>query len=138
MTTGAAAPDRLIRVSAVVIQDAAGRVLTLRKRGTSMLMLPGGKPEPGEGPRQTALREFAEELGVELDPAVLAELGEFRSAAANEPGYDVVATVFLHPVVPVARPHGEIEHLEWVDPAARHPAMAPLNSEHIFPVLLAR
>ncbi|MBP6684877.1 MAG: NUDIX domain-containing protein, partial [Leucobacter sp.] len=73
-----------IRVSAVVIRDPEGRVLNVRKRGTSMLMLPGGKPEPGEDPRDTAIREFAEELGVQLDPLRLRGLGEFRSPAANE------------------------------------------------------
>ena len=46
-----------IRVSAVVIRDADGRVLTVRKRGTSMFMFPGGKPDPGERPVDAAVRE---------------------------------------------------------------------------------
>jgi len=41
----------IIRVSAVVLRDAQGRVLMVRKRGTSMWMNPGGKPEPGVGRR---------------------------------------------------------------------------------------
>lgn len=42
----------LIHVSAVVLRDAEGRVLMVRKRGTGMWMNPGGKPEAGEdGPR---------------------------------------------------------------------------------------
>ncbi|WP_235590707.1 TIGR00730 family Rossman fold protein [Leucobacter sp. G161] len=126
-----------IRVSAVVMRDPEGRVLNVRKRGTSTLMLPGGKPEPGEDPRDTAIREFAEELGVQLDPLRLRGLGEFRSPAANEPGRDVVAHVFEHPFVAVDRPLAEIEHLEWVDPTQDHPAMAPLNTEHVFPALAA-
>lgn len=124
-----------IRVSAVVVRDPEGRVLNVRKRGTSMLMLPGGKPETGEDPRDTAIREFREELGIDLDPLRLRGLGEFRSPAANEPGRDVVAHVFEHPYVAVDRPLAEIEHLEWADPTAAHPAMAPLNTEHVFPAL---
>lgn len=124
-----------IRVSAVVIRDPEGRVLNVRKRGTSTLMLPGGKPEPGEDPRDTAVREFREELGVELNPLWLRGLGEFRSPAANEPARDVLAHVFEHPHVAVDRPLAEIEHLEWVDPAVPHPAMAPLNTEHVFPAI---
>lgn len=128
-----------IRVSAVVVRDQVGRVLNVQKRGTGSLMLPGGKPEPGEDPRDTAIREFREELGVELDPLRLRGLGEFRSPAANEPGRDVIAHVFEHPYVAVDRPLAEIEHLEWVDPAAEPSptglAQAPLNTEHVFPLL---
>ncbi len=130
--------NRTIRVSAVVMRDESGRVLNVRKRGTSMLMLPGGKPEAGEDPRDTAVREFAEELGVELDPLLLRGVGRFASAAANEPGHALVADVFEHPFRAVDAPRAEIEHLEWVDPSAPHGSMAPLNSEHVFPGLIRR
>lgn len=123
-------------VSAVVMRDDHGRVLVVRKRGTSMLMLPGGKPEPGESPADTALREFAEELGVGLDPQSLRLLGEFRAPAANEPGHTVVAHVFEHPHVEGVSANAEIDALEWVDPSARRPDFAPLNTEVVFPILL--
>lgn len=129
---------REIRVSAVVVRDAGGRVLNVRKRGTRMLMLPGGKPEPGEGPAETALREFREELGVDLDPALLRFVGEFRASAANEPGHEVVAHVYEHPFVGGVGVGAEIEALEWVDPASRRDDLAPLNTEHVFPALSAR
>lgn len=129
--------ERMIHVSAVAMRDAEGRVLNVRKRGTSMLMLPGGKPEPGEAPAATALREFGEELGVALDPTQLQFLGEFRSAAANELGFTVVAHVFTHPYVAGVTPCAEIEHLEWVAPTRHRADMAPLNIEHVFPALLA-
>ena len=133
--------NRVIRVSAVVMRDDSGRVLNVRKRGTESLMLPGGKHEPGEDPRDTAAREFLEELGVELDPDLLAPLGVFRAVAANEPGYTVEATVFEHPFVAAVagmRPRAEIEHLEWADPAIPREDMAPLNTDFVFPALLAR
>ncbi|SDQ50432.1 NUDIX hydrolase [Leucobacter chromiiresistens] len=134
------AGERVIRVSAVVMRDAAGRVLNVRKRGTAALMLPGGKHEPGEAAIDTAVREFGEELGVQLDRSRLRELGVFRASAANEPGHVVEATVFEHPLVPdalSAGPQAEIAALEWVDPGAARPDMAPLNTEHIFPALRA-
>ena len=130
-----------IRVSAVVMRDPRGRVLNVRKRGTAALMLPGGKHEPGEDPRDTAVREFTEELGIALDADRLSPLGVFASPAANEPGHVVVATVFEHPFVPAAAsaaPRAEIEYLEWVDPARARDDLAPLNVEHVFPALLAR
>ncbi|MFA5606923.1 MAG: NUDIX domain-containing protein [Leucobacter sp.] len=132
--------ERVIRVSAIVIRDGSGRVLNVRKRGTGSLMLPGGKHEPGEDPSDTAVREAREELGLRLDRDRLDALGVFRAAAANEPGHVVEATVFAHPFaeeMAAAKPRAEIEHLEWVDPAIPREDMAPLNTELIFPALLA-
>lgn len=134
-----AADERTIRVSAVVLRDAEGRVLNVRKRGTSSLMLPGGKHEPGEDPRDTAVRECEEELGLALDRAALELLGVFRAAAANEPGHFVEATVFAHPLVPGATgaaPRAEIEQVAWVDPAIPRDDLAPLNTKLVFPALL--
>lgn len=127
-----------IRVSAVVLRDTEGRVLHVRKRGTSTLMLPGGKPEFGETAAQTAVREIHEELGITLHPARLQELGEFRAAAANEAGFEVVADVFEHPYVAGAQVRAEIEQIAWVHPAEIREDMAPLNTEHVFPLLLEK
>ncbi len=89
----APAPRR-IRVSAAVITDADGRLLVVRKAGTTAFMQPGGKPEPGEHPAETLARELAEEIGVRVAPDALEPLGEFSASAANEPGFEVVADVF--------------------------------------------
>ncbi len=124
------------------MRDREGRVLNVRKRGTRMFMLPGGKPEGEESPAETALREFREELGVQLDPASLTAVGEFRSAAANEPGFEVVAHIFEHPFVEGVAVSAEIDALEWVDPTAAssnaRDDLAPLNTEHVFPRLRTR
>lgn len=133
--------SRIIRVSAVVMRNEQGLVLNVRKRGTASLMLPGGKHEPGEDPRDTAVREFAEELGINLDVSRLRDLGVFRAAAANEPDHIVEAVVFEHPYLAEAasaQARAEIEHLEWVDPAEERTDMAPLNTDFVFPVLLSR
>lgn len=121
------------------MRDAEGRVLNVRKRGTAALMLPGGKHEPGELPIDTAVREFAEELGVSIGRDELRLLGVFRATAANEPGHIVEATVFEHPYVAevgAASPQAEIAALEWVDPRESRSDMAPLNTDVIFPRLL--
>ncbi|WP_017934397.1 NUDIX hydrolase [Nocardioides sp. Iso805N] len=128
-----------IVVAAVVLRDDAGRVLSVRKRGTSRFMLPGGKPEPGETPGQTAVREVAEELGAALDPAQLVLLGEFEAAAANEPGHVVRSTVFTHPARVVAVVAAEIEELRWatLDELETDPAVAELTSRRVVPALRA-
>ncbi|WP_040161950.1 NUDIX hydrolase [Nigerium massiliense] len=105
-------------VAAVVLRDAAGRVAMVRKRETTMFMLPGGKIEPGETPDATACREIAEELGVALDRAHLVSWGSYRTPTANEPGFVLNSDVFAY-TVPVAgaAPAAEIVELAWVDPA---------------------
>lgn len=129
--------DRVIRVSAVVLRNAAGEVLTVRKRNTSRFMLPGGKPDPGETPAETAVRECAEELGAELDLSSLRLVGVFDAEAANEPGYRLEGTVYEHPLVEVAGAAAEIAETRWLDPAALPlPAdLAPLLEHHVLPAL---
>lgn len=107
-----------LTVSAVVFRDDAGRFLTVRKRGTSRFMLPGGKPEAGESPAATAVREIAEEIGTDISEADLEWIGEFDEPAANEAGMRLHATVFAHPGRPQGGPLAEIQDVEWIEPAA--------------------
>src|SRR5574337_280752 len=62
-----------------VLMEREGGVLLMRRAGTGffdgLYSLPGGHVEPGESLFQTARREAAEELGVELDAADLAWIG---------------------------------------------------------------
>lgn len=121
-----------IVVSAVTLHDCDGRVLTVRKRGTSIFMQPGGKPDPGESPEACALREVHEELGLALDPRLLELTGVHRTAAANEAGRPLLATVFSHPHLastsaPEVVPEAEIEEVRWLDPREPLPDdIAPL------------
>ncbi|WP_245649968.1 NUDIX hydrolase [Millisia brevis] len=107
-----------LTVSAVVFRDDAGRFLTVRKRGTSRFMLPGGKPEVGESPAATAVREIAEEIGTAIVESELELVGEFDEPAANEAGTRLHATVFAHPGRPDGPPLAEIQDLEWIEPSA--------------------
>lgn len=109
------------------MRNPRGDVLHVRKRGTSMLMLPGGKPEPGESFVAAAIREFREELGGSLNRTTLSPLGVFVTAAANEPGFEVEGHVFEHPEVPFDGPQAEIEQIEWVDPREASDRLAPLS-----------
>lgn len=107
-----------IKVSAVALFNAAGELLTVRKRGTAKFMLPGGKPEPGESARDCAVREICEEVGLELRPEELIDLGEWVTPAANEPGTDVHAAVFSYrPEIESAEPQAEIDASRWIDPS---------------------
>lgn len=50
----------MIRISAAVIVDAEGRILVVRKRGTTAFMQPGGKIDPGETALAAVRRELVE------------------------------------------------------------------------------
>lgn len=129
-----ASPDLV--VSAVVLRDPHGRILTVRKRGTSRFMLPGGKREAGESPARTAIRECAEELGLSLQPGDLTDLGTYTAAAANEPGFLVEGSVFEHPLRGEPLASAEIAELRWLDPHGPLPSdLAPLLEHHVLPAL---
>ncbi|MEC5192060.1 MULTISPECIES: NUDIX hydrolase [unclassified Arthrobacter] len=129
----------LIVVSAVCVFDEAGRLLTVRKRGTDKFMHPGGKPEPGETPAQTAARELAEEVGIVLPANDLVFLGLWFADAANEAATQIQATVFTAPGVWDARPSAEIAEIRWLDLAADLPGdLAPLLTDHVLPALWGR
>ena len=127
-------PRRIV-VSAAVIVDESGRLLVVRKAGTTAFMQPGGKPEPGETASETLSRELAEELGIHVDPHDLEPLGAFTAAAANEPGFLVVADVFAADIG-IQRPvvGAEIDELRWITRAdAEHLEIAPLAREYFLP-----
>ncbi|MFB4348990.1 NUDIX domain-containing protein [Microbacterium sp. CR_7] len=131
-------PD--IQVSAAVIVDPAGRVLVVRKHGTTRFMQPGGKPEAGETPAETLIRELHEELGLRLVDADLAPLGRFVSAAANEPGHRVVADAFAVDIAQAdVTVQAELAELRWITPRdAETLPLAPLSVEHLLPLAWAR
>jgi 8-oxo-dGTP diphosphatase len=125
-----------IVVSAVCVFNNAGRLLTVRKRGTSMFMHPGGKPEAGETAVQAAARELAEEVGIVLDPRELQLMGVWIAEAANEAATDIEATVFLAPGSWEAHPSAEIDEIRWLELDAEPTRdLAPLLTDHILPEL---
>lgn len=62
-------------VVALALTDAEGRLLLQQrpaeKHHGGLWEFPGGKVENGENPRDSLVREIAEELGLQLDPAQL-------------------------------------------------------------------
>ena len=124
-------PD--IRVSAAVIVDRAGRVLVVRKQGTTRFMQPGGKPEPGESAAQTLIRELDEELSLHVEESDLEPLGTFVSAAANEPGHRVIVDAFAMRAEPEdVVVQAELAELRWLEPGDRTSVpLAPLSEEHL-------
>lgn len=84
-----------LNIATACLLDNENRLLVVRKRGSRLFMLPGGKKDPGETPMATLLRELREELDLSLDSAHLAYLGYFQARAADEPGHEVRADVYV-------------------------------------------
>lgn len=128
----------LIRIAAAVIRDGDGRCLLVRKRGTSALMQPGGKLEPGESAIAALARELREELGLDISADAARPLGRHAAPAANEPGHRVEAELFAvaWPDTALLSPAAEIAEALWVDPA-NPPSrpIAPLTRDIILPLL---
>jgi 8-oxo-dGTP diphosphatase len=124
-----------IKIVAALICDDAGRVLLVRKRGTTAFMQPGGKRDPGEDDTAALSREIAGELGCGVIRASIRPLGEFDAIAANEPGWRVQASLYGIDVIGEIAPSREIDETIWIDPVAPPDIpLAPLTREHVVPL----
>ena len=127
--------NNVISVVAALIRDEDGRVLLVRKRGTTAFMQPGGKRDPGESDIQALARELGEELGCRVAKNSARPLGIFECAAANEPDHRVQAAVYAVEVEGPVIPRAEIDQVVWVDPRALPDLpLAPLTRDHVLPL----
>jgi len=117
-------------VGVALLRD--GRVLAARRSGPPALAglweFPGGKVEPGEDPRATAVREIAEELRCTIevtgwvDAGVNGGVGDSTAAASDEFRLSV-ATARLVDGDPVPTEHdavrwlrpGQLDELRWAE-----------------------
>ena len=126
-----------IRIAAGLIVDGAGRVLLVRKRGTTTFMQAGGKIEPDETPYDALARELEEELGLRVDPQASEYLGEFTAVAANETDHIVKAEVFYLRADAALFPGREIEEIKWIAPSDDSLPLAPLT-QRLLPIARQR
>lgn len=128
-----------IEIVAALICDDAGRVLLVRKRGTTAFMQPGGKRDSGEDDIAALSREIAEELGCRVVRSSIQPLGKFDAIAANEPGFRVQASLYGIDVTGDITPSREIDETIWIDPAAPPDIiLAPLTRDHVLPLASMR
>ncbi|MCX4965771.1 NUDIX hydrolase [Streptomyces sp. NBC_00654] len=74
---------RVLAAAASLFRDGRGRILIVEPNYRDGWALPGGTVESdtGEGPRQAARRETAEEIGLDLEPGRLLAVDWARGAA---------------------------------------------------------
>ena len=102
----------IVKVGLAILDDE--RILLVRKRGSSFLILPGGKPEAGEDDMATLSREIGEELGCEVGPAAPVPLGTFSDKVAGNEDATVEVRLYEGTLQGVPQPRSEIDELAWV------------------------
>ncbi|MBN1910934.1 MAG: NUDIX domain-containing protein [Pirellulales bacterium] len=132
-------PD-IIKVG-LLVQDEAGRVLFCRKKhSTSLLILPGGRVEPGETDRECLDRELAEELG-QVTARHVQWVGVYRALAHHDdPTVRKTLELRLYQGqfegTPVAS--REIHELVWFGKDDDPGLLTPIFVDHILPDLRGR
>lgn len=99
----------------VWVRDAADRVLLVRQEGSEAWSEPGGAREPGESFPTTAVREVAEETGLEVELTGVLEVAVVTHDAWDRPPLVVPEVLFTgEPVDGELSPQdGEIAAAEW-------------------------
>jgi 8-oxo-dGTP pyrophosphatase MutT (NUDIX family) len=115
-----------------------GRVLLCRKKDTtSLLILPGGKLEPGETAEQCLRRECREELG-NVEILGLRHIGDYESPAAGQDGKTVKIELYAGELEGTPAAQSEIQDLVWFGPGDDAALLAPSLRNVIFPDLRRR
>ncbi|MGW2594193.1 NUDIX hydrolase [Streptomyces sp. NPDC001515] len=129
--TPPARTEPLIVVAAAVVQS--GKLLVVSKKAApEIFYLPGGKPDAGEEPLGTLVRECEEELGVRpVEPRLLTDV---ESVAALE-GVPLAMTVFESRLSGTPVPAAELAHLRWVSGHEEDIRIAPAVRDHVLPLL---
>lgn len=125
-----------LTISAACLLDADGRLLLVRKRGTSAFMLPGGKLEAGEDALAALCRELGEELGQRFARSAFTALGRFEAPAANEPDTWLSAEVFTGTLDVPVNVAAELDAQRWLVRGEPWPDdLAPLLRLQVLPAL---
>ncbi|WHP04947.1 MULTISPECIES: NUDIX hydrolase [Acinetobacter] len=122
---------KTITVAAAVILNEQNQLLLVRKQNTQAFMQVGGKLELNEAPELTIQREILEEIGCECE--IKQFIGQFETAAANEPDHVLVSYVYSVELKQVPHIAAEIAEMKWINLDDQSTVLAPLTKEVVIP-----
>ena len=129
-------PRIIDKAGLLTIRD--GRVLLCRKkRGTQLLILPGGKREAGESSLECLARDLREELG-DVEAVAPELVGVYTHPAAGEPEKQVRIELYRSELAGDPHAQSEIGKLVWFGPGDDWRTLAPSLAQAIFPDLRSR
>ena len=125
----------IVKAGLLVIRD--NRMLLCRKnRDTDLLIVPGGKLDPGETDEACLHREVAEELGPTLRIQNLVYIGTYRDVAAGAEHRIVEVRLYRGDLSAEPAPHAEIAELIWFAPTDDTTRLSATLRNKILPDLL--
>ncbi len=102
---------KIIKYGLIILKD--GKFLINRKKGTTLFLMPGGKPEHNESIEDCLVREIKEEHTCSLVRESISFFGDFEDVAANEPNTLVCIKLYLGTIVGAPSTSSEIEEQRW-------------------------
>jgi 8-oxo-dGTP pyrophosphatase MutT (NUDIX family) len=129
--------NKTIHKAGLFVSRDGSILLCRRRKGSPLLILPGGKLEPGETPMQALAREIEEELG-DVCVRGLKLIGRYEGPAANDPGKTVVIDLFSGTLDGQPQACAEIGELVWFGPEGDPAELAPSLRDSILPDLRKR
>ena len=126
------------KIGLLVIRE--GRILLCRKKkGTQLLILPGGCLEDGETAMMCLHREIKEELG-EVSVSEVEFIGSYRDRAATADGSDKTVSIELYRGTLSGEPlaSSEIDELVWFGVVDDNALLSPSLRNKILPDLILR
>lgn len=134
--TGSGEAKHITKVGLAVME--AGKLLLVRKKGSEIFILPGGKPEQGEEEVDTLRREIMEELGCGVLDEGLDYHGAFSDIAAGSTKTTVTVLLYRGSLIGEPAPQAEIEEIRWYSPTdgsdlAIAPSLENLIVPHLYP-----
>ncbi|MEU7752824.1 NUDIX hydrolase [Micromonospora sp. NPDC049101] len=112
---------------ALVVARYNGKTLLVLNRSRKEWELPGGMVEPGETPREAAVREFVEETGQTVPVISFVGAAKFRLMPDRRLEYSAVYVCGLVGRIPFV-PNDEIADVRWWD-GTEISALAALDAE---------
>ena len=110
-----------------------GRLLVVRKRGGTLWILPGGKPDGDEDDEAALRREVMEELGCHV--SWVRPYMECTAPAADLESVTVTVACHLGEIAGQPLPRDEIEEIRWIDIHAPDVPLAISIEEEMIPLL---
>lgn len=126
--------------SSMILRNATGEVLIVKPNYRDFWLLPGGVTEPEEAPRDGAIRETREEIGVDVTEARFAAI-EFLPAHGNKTEslhflFDG-GTLSADQIARMALRDGEIDEYRFLSPDDAYALLNPFLSVRLRNALAA-
>jgi 8-oxo-dGTP pyrophosphatase MutT (NUDIX family) len=124
---GAPSANSIVVAVTAFIQDAAGRLLMIRRTDNDLYAIPGGAQEVGETIAQAVVREVREETGITVDVTgligVYSDPAHVIAFSDGEVRQEFSLCFRARPIEGEPRTSSESKEVLWVEPAG----LAELN-----------